>query len=65
MSLDTINILDIDKNPTSDPGETASLIAAARNRSRLPLPDNVGDIWHIDIGFGPCRWVCFLYVDGS
>ena len=56
-SLDTINILDIDKNPTLDPGETASLKAAARNRSKLPLPDNVGDVWHIDIGFGPSRAV--------
>ena len=56
-SLNSINILDIDKIPTLDPGETASLKAAARNRSKLPLPDNVGDVWHIDIGFGPSRAV--------
>jgi len=52
-SLNTINILDIDNNPKLDPRETASLKAAARNRSKLPLPDNAGGVWHIDNGFGP------------
>ena len=45
----------MDKNPTLDPGEIASLRAADRNTNPFPLPDNIGDISHVDIDFGPTR----------
>jgi hypothetical protein len=54
-SLPTVDILNLDKNPTLDPGETASLRAANRNKDKSPLPDNIGDVYHCDIGFGPTK----------
>ena len=54
-SQPTISILDIDKNPSLDPGETASLKAASRNTTQSPLPSNIGDLYHCDIGFGPTK----------
>ena len=54
-SQPTISILDIDKNPSLDPGETASLKAASRNTTQSPLPTNIGDLYHCDIGFGPTK----------
>jgi hypothetical protein len=64
----TITIQDFDRNPTLDPGEIASLRAADRNTKPSPLPDNAGDIWHCDIGFGPTKAIggafyCLTLVD--
>ena len=58
----------MDKNPTLDPGETASLKAAQRNKEKSPLPENIGDIYHCDIGFGPSKAIggvlyTLLFVD--
>ena len=52
-SLPTNDILNLDKNPSLDPG--ASLRAAHRNKEKSPLPDNIGDVYHCDIGFGPTK----------
>ncbi len=37
-----------------DPGEVASLKSKQRNTTPLQPPPNYSDIWHMDIGFGPC-----------
>ena len=41
-------------NPSLDPGMTASIKSTRRNTTPSTLPPNYSDIWHIDIGFGPC-----------
>jgi dUTP pyrophosphatase len=43
-----------DTSPCINPRDTASMKASRRNTTPLPIPDNVGDVWHLDIGFGPC-----------
>jgi hypothetical protein len=43
-----------DKSPRIDSGETASMKSSRRNTTPLKIPENIGDVWHIDIGFGPC-----------
>ena len=50
-----ISIQDFDRNPTLNPGESASLRAADRNKIPSPLPERAGDLYHCDIGFGPTR----------
>jgi hypothetical protein len=54
-SLPTIRIEHVDRNPTIDPGEIASLRAADRTTEPSPLPPKAGDLYHCDIGFGPTR----------
>ena len=41
-------------NPTLDPGMTASIKSTRRNTTPSTLPPNYSDVWHLDIGFGPC-----------
>ena len=41
-------------NPSLDPGTTASIKSSRRNTSPSKLPNNYSDVWHLDIGFGPC-----------
>jgi len=48
-SQPTISILYIDKNPSLDPGETASLKVASRNTTQSLLPTNIGDLYHCDL----------------
>jgi deoxyuridine 5'-triphosphate nucleotidohydrolase len=43
-----------DQSPKLDPGETASMKSSRRNTQPLEIPANIGDVWHLDIGFGPC-----------
>ena len=43
-----------DTNPKLDPGSTASMRSSKKNKVPNPLPTKVGDVWHMDIGFGPC-----------
>jgi deoxyuridine 5'-triphosphate nucleotidohydrolase len=57
-----------DETPRIDPGETASIKSSKRNTTPLSIPDNIGDVWHVDIGFGPCSSIggykyTFLAVD--
>ena len=54
-SLPTIRIEHVDRNPTLDPGEIASLRAADRTTEPSPLPSKAGDLYQCDIGFGPTR----------
>jgi hypothetical protein len=43
-----------ERSPQLDPGETASIRSSQRNTTPLPIPDNVGNVWHLDIGYAPC-----------
>jgi deoxyuridine 5'-triphosphate nucleotidohydrolase len=43
-----------DTNPRIDPGETATMKASRRNTTPSSPPLHYSDIWHLDIGFGPC-----------
>jgi hypothetical protein len=42
-----------DRNPTITPGQTATMNSSRRNTTPLPIPQHVGDVWHLDIGYGP------------
>jgi hypothetical protein len=42
-----------DVNPTIPPGQTATMNSTRRNTTPLPIPQNIGDAWHLDIGYGP------------
>ena len=52
-AISTADIPDPDIDRSHVVPVVSSLKAAARNRSKLPLPDNAGGVWHIDNGFGP------------
>ena len=54
IGTDTVHISDIDKNPMTDPGEAATMNANKHNTKPVKPPSNYSDIWHINIGFGPC-----------
>ncbi len=43
-----------DTNPRIDPGEVASMKSSRRNTTPSNLPNHYSDVWHLDIGFGPC-----------
>jgi deoxyuridine 5'-triphosphate nucleotidohydrolase len=43
-----------DANPRIDPGECASMRSARRNTDNNTTSLSYSDVWHIDIGFGPC-----------
>ena len=46
--------IESDSNPKINAGSTASMHSSNKNKIPNDLPANVGDIWHMDIGFGPC-----------
>ena len=50
----TYQITGLNRNPVVNPGETASIRAAQCNTKPSKIPKNFGDIFHVDIGFGPC-----------
>ena len=41
-------------SPSLDPGMNASIKSSRRNTTPSRLPQNYSDVWHLDIGFGPC-----------
>jgi hypothetical protein len=43
-----------DSSPRIDPGEVATMASSRRNTSPSAPPANYSDVWHLDIGFGPC-----------
>lgn len=58
----------MDSNPRIDLGEHATLSNTRRSKKSVPLPSKYGDIWHIDIGFGPSKAIggaryCLFFVD--
>ena len=54
LGNNTIHIQRLPKAEHIEPGEVASLSSQPRNTTPLKLPISYGDIWHMDIGFGPC-----------
>ena len=46
--------LERDNNPRIDPGTTASMKASRRNTTPSSPPTSYSDVWHLDIGYGPC-----------
>ena len=46
--------LERDQNPRIDPGETASMKASRRNTSPSTPSLSYSNVWHLDIGYGPC-----------
>lgn len=50
----TVRIQQLPKLDTIDPGEVASLQSQRRQTSPSSLPNKYSDIWHMDIGHGPC-----------
>ena len=49
----SVRIQNLAKNPTVDPGETASMPSRKRNKIPSQPARHYGDIWHVDIGYGP------------
>jgi hypothetical protein len=50
---DTFHLQNMPKVSHIDPGEVASINAMRRNDTPSQRPPKYGDIWHMDIGFGP------------
>lgn len=65
----TVSISGLTRNPKVDPGETASIRKAKRNlQHKSKVPKTFSEIWHMDIGYGPCTGIggyryCLLLVD--
>ena len=54
LSNKKIPVQCLEKSPFIDPGEVASMNAKKSNKTPLPIPSKYSDVWHLDIGFGPC-----------
>jgi hypothetical protein len=70
LGTKSIHVQSLSPNPTLDPGSMASIRPAKKTKQSLDKPTNYGDIWHIDIGFGPCTGIggikyTLLFVDRS
>jgi hypothetical protein len=46
--------LERDVSPRVDPGTAATMSSSRRNTSPSSPPAAYSDVWHIDIGYGPC-----------
>jgi hypothetical protein len=67
LSSTPISILR-DSNPRIDPGEVATMNSSRRNMTSSAPPSHYSDVWHMDIGFGPCAAIggiryTLLFVD--
>ncbi len=57
LGTKSVRIQRLPQNPSIDPGEVASL-SSSRRSNNIPTPSrHYGDIWHMDIGYGPCTSV--------
>ena len=54
ISNKKLHIQALEKSPFIDPGEVASMDARQSNKKSSRIPSKYSDIWHIDIGYGPC-----------
>jgi dUTPase len=43
-----------DSSPQLDAGETATMHSSRRNTTPSSPPSSYSDVWHLDIGYGPC-----------
>ena len=58
------------RNPKIDPGETASVKARKSNKIPLQPKQAYSDLWHMEIGYGPCAAIggikyTLLFVDSA
>ena len=49
-----VTISNMPRKERVDPGETATMPSKRKNTTPMPPPKEYSDIWHMDIGFGPC-----------
>jgi hypothetical protein len=54
LGTKSLQIQRINASLHEDPGQTATMQSSRRNTTPSPKPKNYSDIWHVDIGFGPC-----------
>ena len=54
ISENTVKIQQFSDSPTIDPGMAASIKARRRNKTPSNIPKHYSDVWHLDIGYGPC-----------
>ena len=59
-----------DHSPKTSPGQTATMNNTKRPQTQVKLPSKFGDIWHVDIGFGPSKAIggaryCLFFVDSK
>ena len=54
LGTKSVQIQRINTQLHKDPGQTATMQSNRRNTTPSPKPKNYSDIWHINIGFGPC-----------
>ena len=64
------SVSQLERNPKLDPGETASIKAMRRNTKAESPATAYSDLWHMDIGYGPCRSIggyshTLLFVDSA
>ena len=57
-----------DRNPSVFKGEHATMASTSRSTQSTTMPQNFGDCWHVDIGFGPGKAIggaryCLFFVD--
>jgi hypothetical protein len=53
LGTKSVSIQNLPRTENLDPGETASIHSAQYNTNPLKIPQKYGDIWHMDIGYGP------------
>jgi hypothetical protein len=66
----SVQVQSLSPNLTSDPGSMVSIQSSKKTKQSLDKPTNYGNVWHIDISFGPCTGIggikyTFLFVDHS
>jgi hypothetical protein len=49
-----VQIQNLPATESIDDGETASIHSSRRNTTPSLPPKAYGDVWHMDIGYGPC-----------
>ena len=59
-----------DSSPRINPGQTTTMHNLKRSQKKTSLPTKFGDIWHVDIGFGPSKAIggaqyCLFFVDNK
>ena len=67
ISLGNVTVSNFKKTKI-DPGEVATMPAKSRNSTPSPPSPHYSDVWHMDIGFGPCTAIggakyALLFVD--
>ncbi len=70
LGTKSLQVQSLCPNPTIDPGATASIRSKRKTKNTLEKPLQYSDVWHVDIGFGPCTGIggikyTLLFVDRS